>query len=143
MMDDVEHFGQLLGETARAWRFALDRRLQPLGLSRARWQVLLHLARAGQPLTQTELANRVGIEGSTLVAQLDRMMRDGWVERRPSASDRRCKQVHLTARAREVIDRIEAIADELRAELFRDLSETELRRCMRLLVRLKQRAEQA
>lgn len=143
MTTEVEHFGQMVGETARAWRLALDRRLQPLGLSQARWLVLLHLARAEQPLTQKELAARIGIESSTLVGQLDRMARDGWVERRPTAADRRCKQVHLTARAHHVIGRIETAAAALRAELYRGLSEAELRRCMRLLTRIKQRAEQA
>lgn len=143
MSDEIEHFGQLLGETARAWRFALDRRLQPVGLSRARWLVLLHLARAEQPLTQKELAARVGIESSTLVGQLDRMMRDGWVERQPSANDRRSNRVHLTPRARSVIDHIEAAAAELRDELMQGLSEADLQRCMRLLAQIKQRAEQA
>ena len=142
-MNDVERFGQLLGETARAWRHALDRRLRPLGLSGARWLVLLHLARADQPLTQKELAHRVGIESPTLVGLLDRMAKDGWVERRPSDQDRRSKTIHLTSQAHRAIDQIEAVAAELRRDLLRDLSDQELRRCMQVLVRIRRGAEGA
>jgi len=140
-MNDVERFGQLLGETARAWRYALDRRLRPLGLSGARWLVLLHLARADRPLTQKELAHRVGIESPTLVGLLDGMTCDGWVERRPSDRDRRSKTIHLTDQAHRAIDQIEAVAADLRRELFADLSDRELRQCMQVLVRIRRGAE--
>lgn len=142
-MNDVEQFGQLLGETARAWRYALDRRLRPLGLSGARWLVLLHLARADRTLTQKDLAHRIGIESPTLVGLLDRMAKDGWVERRPSDRDRRSKTIHLTARARHAIDQIEAAAAQLRHNLLSDLSEEELRHCMQVLARIRQGAEGA
>lgn len=141
MTEDIDHFGQLLGETARAWRAVLDRRLQPLGLSGARWLVLLHVARAGETLVQKELARRVGIGGPALVGLLDRMARDGWIERRAHGEDRRRKAVHLTQKARRVIPRIEASAAELRDELLRDLPRAELQRCMRLLSRIKREAE--
>ncbi|MFO6383447.1 MarR family transcriptional regulator, partial [Pseudomonas aeruginosa] len=42
---DKHYFGTLLAQTSRAWRAELDRRLSHLGLSQARWLVLLHLAR--------------------------------------------------------------------------------------------------
>ena len=139
----LERLGQLLGETARAWRHALDRRLRPMGLSGARWLVLLHLARAPEPLTQKALAHRVGIEGPTLVGLLDRMAADGWVERRPSGSDRRSKNIHLTARARRTIPQIEETAATLRRELLSGLSDRDLQICMKVLTRIRQGAEQA
>ena len=98
-MADSETFGLLLGETARAWRTRLDQRLRPLGLSQAKWLVLLHLNLAKADLTQRELSARLGIEGPSLVRLLDRMEADGWVERRVSPSDRRAKTVHPTAKA--------------------------------------------
>jgi len=140
-MNQREQFGQLLGETARAWRAALDRRLAPVGLSGARWRVLLHLARTDVPLSQKELAHRIGIEGPTLVALLDRMVQDQWVERRPSDSDRRSNTVHLTARARRTIRRIEATAAALREELLSGVSKDELDGCARVLARIRDRAE--
>ena len=55
---------------ARTWRAELDRRLNHLGLSQARWLVLLHLARHPEPPTQSELAQMVGVECPTLARLL-------------------------------------------------------------------------
>lgn len=137
---DREHFGLLLAETARAWRYALDARLQPLGLSRAQWMVLLHVGRADEPLTQTVLARRSGVEGPTMAGLLDRMERTGWIERRVGETDRRSKTVHLTDTARRLSRRIERIAGELRAELVDDIPDEELARCAQLLARIRGRA---
>lgn len=135
-----ENLGQMLAHTARAWRYALDARLQPLGLSRAQWMALLNVGRADEPLTQTELARLCGVEGPTMAGLLDRMERAGWVERRVGQADRRSKTVHLTDTARRLSRRVERIAAELRAELLEDISPDEIARCMRLLARIRVRA---
>ncbi|MCR8721580.1 MarR family transcriptional regulator, partial [Pseudomonas syringae] len=43
-LTDEHRFGMQLGHLTRGWRAELDRRLADLGLSQARWLVLLHLA---------------------------------------------------------------------------------------------------
>jgi len=136
-MRDPQHFGQLLGETARLWRAALDRRLAPLGLSQAQWLVLLHVSRAEDGLTQKELARASGVEAPTMVGLLDRMARNGWVERIPCPSDRRSKLVHLTERAQGLIHQIEEASQGLRAELLGGLSEAEIACCQRVLGHLR------
>jgi MarR family transcriptional regulator, transcriptional regulator for hemolysin len=141
MTDTIDRFGVLLGELARIWRTRLDQRLKPLRLSQARWLVLLHLSRGGDGMVQKELANRIGIEGPTLVSLLDGMMADGWIVRRESTEDRRSKTVHLTDKAHEVLPRINAAAAQLRHELLAGIPEQELIRCMGILRQIKDRAE--
>src|SRR5213080_1496081 len=75
---DPETFGPLLGGTARAWRMKLDQRLKPMGLSQAKWRTLIHLSRAPEPLTQSQIAERTGIEEPTLVSLLHRLEKEGW-----------------------------------------------------------------
>lgn len=140
LMTDNENLGQLLARTARAWQYALDARLQPLGLSRAQWTVLLHAGRAGKPLTQTQLARLSGVEGPTMARLLDRMERAGWIERHVGKTDRRSKTVHLTATARRLERRVEGLAAELRAELLYDIPHDDIARCMQLLARIGTRA---
>ena len=53
------------------WRHALDGRMAALGLSDAAWPPLVYLDRSGEGVTQSELATRCGIDGSTLVRLLD------------------------------------------------------------------------
>jgi MarR family transcriptional regulator, transcriptional regulator for hemolysin len=140
---DPETFGPLLGGTARAWRLKLDARLKPMGLSQAKWRTLLHLSRAPEPLTQSQIAERTGIEEPTLVTLLHRMEKEGWVMRRSSARDRRCKTVHLQPRTQRVINRINATALQLRHELIKDIPVREMRTCMRVLDEVRARAERA
>lgn len=137
-----ETFGSLLHGTARAWRLKLDQRLRPMGMSQAKWRTLMHLSVAPGELTQAEIAARLGIEEPTLVTLLHRLESAGWIRRRNSALDRRCKIVDLDRRAQRVIAKINATATELRRELLSDISDSELRTCMRVLERVYQRAEE-
>lgn len=137
-----ENLGILLAETARTWRNLLDKRLRPLGLSQAKWMVLLFLARHGDGLTQKRLSECLGVEGPSLVGTLDRMEGDGWVERRISQSDRRAKTIHRTDKAMELTREIQQVAASLRSELLQGIPSAEIAQTMNLLNRIKQRVEQ-
>jgi MarR family transcriptional regulator for hemolysin len=140
-MSDEETFGPLLHGTARAWRLKLDERLKPMGMSQAKWRTLLHLSIAPGTLTQTEIAERLGIEEPSLATLLHRLENEGWVARKSSPRDRRCKMVLLGRRAHNVISRINAAAEELRHELLENISEADLRTCMRVLTQIYEKAE--
>jgi MarR family transcriptional regulator, transcriptional regulator for hemolysin len=140
---DPETFGPLLGGTARAWRMKLDERLKPMGLSQAKWRTLLHLSRAPEPLTQSQIAERTGIEEPTLVSLLHRLEKEGWVVRKSSARDRRCKTVHLQPRTERVIKRINLTALRLRHELIKDIPIHDMEVCMRVLNGVRERIERA
>jgi MarR family transcriptional regulator for hemolysin len=140
-MSDEETFGSLLHGTARAWRLKLDERLKPMGLSQAKWRTLLHLSLAGNALTQAEIAERLGIEEPSLATLLYRLENEGWIARKSSPRDRRCKMVLLGRRAQNVISQINAAAEELRHELMEDISAADLRTCMRVLAQIHKKAE--
>jgi MarR family transcriptional regulator, transcriptional regulator for hemolysin len=139
--NDLDLFGPLLHGTARAWRLKLDERLKPMGLSQAKWRTLMHLSVAPGPLTQAEIASHLGIEEPTLVTLLHRLEGDRWVARKNAPHDRRCKTVHLAPRAQRVIEQISAAAFKLRHELLDDISQSDLRTCIRVLDRIRQKAE--
>ena len=140
-MSDDETLGPLLHGTARAWRLKLDERLKPMGLSQAKWRTLLHLSLAGDALTQTEIAERLGIEEPSLVTLLHRLESEDWITRRSSLHDRRCKMVFLGRRAQRVISQINAAAEKLRHELLEDISTADLRTCVRVLTQICEKAE--
>jgi MarR family transcriptional regulator for hemolysin len=140
---DPDNFGFLLGGTARAWRMKLDQRLRPMGLSQARWRTLLHLSRAREALTQSQVAQNLAIEEPTLVTLLHRLEKEGWVIRKSSARDRRCKTVHLQPRTKKVIDSINATALRLRHELIREIPAREMQVCMRVLAQVREQIDRA
>ena len=137
----INELGLVLFGTARAWRTKLDQRLRPLGLSQGKWRTLIHLSQGGNRLTQKQIAERMGIEGATLAGLLDRLENDGWVERRGSAEDRRCKTVHLQRRSKAVLDKIFNTAHDLRGELIENIPQRDLETCIRVLSKIRDKAE--
>jgi MarR family transcriptional regulator for hemolysin len=138
---DPEQIGLLLNDTWRAWRAKLDGRLRPLGLSQGKWRTLVHLAKGGDQLSQSELAARMAIEEPTLVGLLRRLENDGWVKRQGSSHDRRCKTVRLARKSSPVLSQIFATARQLRHELIADIPKRDLHTCMRVLTRIHEKAE--
>lgn len=136
-MYEKHRFAMELAHVSRAWRAELDRRLVSAGLSQARWMVLLHLIRNdGQPPTQRELADLIGIESPTLARTLDALEGLGMVQRQPCEVDRRIKRVLLTGEAREVAIEIEEIAKQLRSEIFEGIPDQDIELCQQLFQRI-------
>jgi len=139
--DTPETFGLLLHGTARAWRQKLDQRLKPMGLGQAKWRTLMHLSLAGDALTQAEIAARLGVEEPSVVTLLHRLEREAWITRSNSPQDRRCKMVLLGRRAQRVIGQINSSAETLRDELMAGIPTSDLQTCMKVLARIRERAE--
>ena len=139
--DNSETFGQLLHGTARAWRQKLDHRLKPMGLRQEKWRTLMHLSLAGDALTHAEIAARLGVEEPSVVTLLHRLEREEWITRSNSQRDRRCKMVLLGRRAQRVIGQINSSAETLRDELMGGIPTSDLQTCMKVLARIRERAE--
>src|SRR5215212_6574607 len=140
---NINELGLILFGTARAWRTKLDQRLRPLGLSQGKWRTLMHLSRGGDQLTQKEIAEHMGIEEPTLAGLLNRLEADGWIKREESPNDRRCKIVHLQRRSQTVLDEIFSAAHKLRDELLEETSAADLATCLRVLKKVREKAEAA
>jgi MarR family transcriptional regulator, transcriptional regulator for hemolysin len=118
MPDLEERFSAALHNTSRAWRQALDRRIKYLGVSQASWMTIAVAAKAPEPLSQSELADRLGVEGATMVAMVDRLVKAGFAVREPSTTDRRIKRVVLTEAGNLLFDKVRAEATAFREELL-------------------------
>src|ERR1700728_2925665 len=101
-------FASLIARAGRQWRRAVDRHLQPFGLTEATWLPLIHLARAPVPMRQKDLAASLVLDGSSVVRLLDALETAGLIERREESADRRAKTVTLAARGLSILDQVEA-----------------------------------
>lgn len=142
MPNQNDRFSDALIHLLKDWRYALDVRFRPFGLSQARWQVLLKLLRADASLAQCDLAQRVGIEPASLVRLLDALESEGLVTRTSAPDDRRAKRVSLTADGLSLSGRLAGIADGLRAEVLDCLTPEELALATELLERLRARVDE-
>src|SRR5277367_4058284 len=109
-----ERFAAALHATGRAWRHAIDRRLKCQGLSQASWMTIAAAAKARSPLSQSELADRLGVEGATMVAMVDRLVKAGLVVRQTSSSDRRVNLVIVTEAGNLLFDTVKTEAAAVR-----------------------------
>jgi MarR family transcriptional regulator, transcriptional regulator for hemolysin len=125
-------FGALVSQTARRWRRAVDRRLQPFGLTEATWLPLLRVARAPAPMRQKHLAASLSLDSSSVVRLLDALQAAGLVERREE-EDRRAKTIVLTALGKETVARVEQIAREVRDEALADVADADVATATRVL----------
>ena len=126
MSDLEERFSVALHSTSRAWRQALDRRLKHLGVSQASWMTIAVAAKARQPLSQSELADSLGVEGATMVAMVDRLVKAGFVLREPSTTDRRVKRIVLTPAGSLLCDKVRTAAATFRLELLANVDSKKL-----------------
>ena len=126
MVDREERFANALHGTARAWRQAIDRRLKYLGVSQASWMTIAVAANAREPLSQSELADSLGVEGATMVAMVDRLVKAGLVKREPSTADRRIKRVVVTEAGYRLFDTVKTEAALVRKELLSQLDPKKL-----------------
>ncbi len=138
MSDLDERFALALHNTARSWRQAVDRRLKYLGVSQASWMTIAITARAPSPLSQSELADRLGVEGATMVAMVDRLAKAGLVRRAPSSTDRRVNHVMLTEAGSALYAKVKTEAILLRKKLLADVEVSALLKATKLLESLQE-----
>jgi MarR family transcriptional regulator for hemolysin len=135
-MSDSEGLGFVVHDVARMMRWQFDRRASDLKLTRSQWSVLAHLLRS-DGIQQRELAEQMDITAITLTGLLDRMEREGWVERRADPVDRRAKRIFLTEKVAPVTKELRALAREIRKIALQGLSEAEQQQLMSLLLKVR------
>jgi MarR family transcriptional regulator, transcriptional regulator for hemolysin len=103
------------------WALAaeLTAALAPLGVS-ARAYHVLRAALSGEH-TQTELAEMVGLDKTTMVVTVDELERDGFAERRPSPHDRRARIITVTAAGKRKLAEADKVKERVQADVLGEL----------------------
>lgn len=98
------------------------------GLTDAEAHVLFHLKHLPQGTTASirDLRRTFGLRPSTLTAVVDRLERQGLVERRPNPADRRSLLVEPTAKAEAAVARVAAVIDGLEKTVRDEVSGRDL-----------------
>jgi MarR family transcriptional regulator, transcriptional regulator for hemolysin len=130
----TEFAGQLF---FRLWRVTHSRTaevLDSIGLTPALF-ALLNVIGAREGAIQQELAAALGIDRSTMVSLVDRLEAAGLARRRPSATDRRAREIAITPKGRRVLQRARDLAARVEDEVLAGLAADERRQLVALLRR--------
>ncbi len=126
---------------ARLWRSRFADRMKALNQTDARWSALYMIADAENGINQTNLADRLGVRGPTLVRLLDNLEADGLVKRIAIAGDRRAKLVLIEKAGRKVLAEVDVHAARMRKDLFSGVSDEDLDTALRVLRHLSSRLD--
>jgi DNA-binding MarR family transcriptional regulator len=110
-------FGFTIVDVARLMRRVFDRRSMHLGLTRAQWRAM-HYIRLTPGMNQTELAEVLDLEAIAVGRVVDRLVKEGYVERREDPADRRRWQLHPAGKFEVMIESINRIAGALTEDMF-------------------------
>lgn len=121
-----KRFGFVFITLARKWRQAIDHELAQAGLTDASWTPLIHLAEGGEGIQQSELAQRLGVESSSLVRVIDLLENRGLVERRIDPADRRARHLYLSPAGWAEVEALRQKLYPIEAHLLAGLSEAEI-----------------
>ncbi|RED46125.1 MarR family winged helix-turn-helix transcriptional regulator [Aestuariispira insulae] len=130
-----ESFGYQVNHLGRLFARALDRKIQPLGVSTGQMPTLLALFEQ-DGLSQKELIARVQVEQPTLANTLNRMERDGLVQRESDDQDKRSSRFFLTEKARDIQSPLIASARAINALAVTGFAEQEQQQLLDLLTRM-------
>lgn len=121
---------------AHAIERAMNEALVGCGITFRQCQMLGMLAAHGS-LTQAEVADRMGVEPSSVARLVDRMTRDGWIERRPDPEDRRKNRLVATEKAEPIWGSVREKGLAMRAKATRGFGDGEVAELKRLLRALR------
>jgi DNA-binding MarR family transcriptional regulator len=131
----AEHTGFLLSKLGLATSRRFAEAMQPFGLDPRQFAVITVLA-AHDGVAQQELAERLRIHPSSMVAVIDDCETAGLLARRRDPGDRRRYAIHLTAKGRSLLARARDAAGALHDEMFGALDLAEQQQLHKLLLRL-------
>ena len=121
--------------TSRGLRRTYDAGLAGVGLKISEAYLLAHVHQHG-PMSQTQLAESLGLGRAATGALVDGLERKGLVERSAAASDRRVWLVTTTERAAPVVEEVTAVDVAVRQKVWTGISGAERRQLSETLQRL-------
>jgi DNA-binding MarR family transcriptional regulator len=123
--------------TSKLLRRAYDTRLAAIGLNLSEACLLAYVAELG-PLTQTQVAERIGMGRAPAGAIVDNLSARGLLVRLPHETDRRVWLLEATGSGTELAARIAEVDLELRSELRDGMTRAERQQLATTLIQLQQ-----
>jgi DNA-binding MarR family transcriptional regulator len=127
-----EYLFYLLLQADRRREAAFSEALKGAGLTIPKWRALAVIRRLGD-CAMSELAQLSAVDRTTLTRTVDQLVKDGLVERKASAADRRLILLSLTPKGLETVDRGRYVNQAQNRKFLAGIPEDQARACVRVL----------
>jgi MarR family transcriptional regulator for hemolysin len=105
--DFESSIGFIINRTAKALIYVFDQELRnKFGITFGQWKIIMILANNNDGLSQKEIADKLGLEGPTIIPIIDKLEKDEFVKRIVDKNDRRNNQIFLTEKTISILDSI-------------------------------------
>lgn len=131
----LERMGFLLNRPGMRIREAMERGLEPFGLTGKHWGILLVLQEKGS-LAQQEIGQCMHVDRTTMVQIIDDLERMGMVERKDHPTDRRAHSIYLTPKGRETLPKVHQLGLKIEKKFLSCLNPKEQKDLYRILRKL-------
>jgi MarR family transcriptional regulator for hemolysin len=138
MYDFENSIGFIVNRSAKTFVKALDTELRErVGVTFGQWKVIVMLVNENGS-TQKEIADRLGLEGPTLIPIIDKMEEERLVVRKVDPADRRNNRIYRTEKADELWDRMIECALKIREVSLRGIPEQDVNVMRKVLEKISQ-----
>lgn len=134
--DPARQLEFLLAEVVRLQLRVYNGRFRTTGLNQSQVAALIHLDRV-EEISQTDLAERLGMRKAAAGTLIDGLEGKGLVERTRGREDRRLQLVSITDAGRRVVDEVDHMAEALGTALRQGISREERTQLVSILQRLR------
>ena len=138
MYDFENSIGFIVNRSAKMFVKALDTELRErVGVTFGQWKVIVMLVNENGS-TQKEIADRLGLEGPTLIPIIDKMEEERLVVRKVDPADRRNNRIYRTEKADELWDRMIECAQKIREVSLRGIPKQDINVMRKVLEKISQ-----
>ena len=111
-------------------------------LEGARGRVIFALwGKDGVPIKT--LCEKTSLDKSTLTGIIDRLERDGYIERKPSETDKRSTLILLTGKEQEFANHVHKVSDQMNEIFYKGFTDEEITQFESMLERILENCKEA
>ncbi len=124
--------GSIINRTAKALVHAFDQELRKkVGITFGQWKIIIIAVNNNNDdndngLTQREIADKLGLEGPTLIPIIDKLEKDGFVVRKVDKNDRRNNRIFLTKKSFDFLNSMINCGENIKQILLKDISDADI-----------------
>ena len=106
-------------------------------LEGARGRIIFALwGKEGEGVPIKTLCEKTSLDKSTLTGIIDRLERDGYIERKPSETDKRSTLISLTGKEQEFAKHVQKVSNQMNKIFYKDFSDEEIIQFEEMLARI-------
>lgn len=121
----------------RRYRKALDQALKDVGLSQIRWEILYALSMSEGDSTLMQVAVRLGLEGPSIVSAMEKLDKEGFIQRKRDPADQRSRLIRLTKEGEKAVVVMQQVSAREREKLLDGIEQADLENILHVLTKMR------